>query len=144
MVYVHSDAGAVNVVPGELKCRFNFRYSTEWSFETLSTWVEAELDKLGINYELKWRNAGNPFLTREGPLTTAVVAAVKEETGLSTELSTSGGTSDGRFISPYGVDVIELGPVNATIHKVNEEVSTEDLLALERIYFRIAELLLLD
>ena len=144
MVYVHSDADAVNVVPGELKCRFNFRYSTEWSFESLSAWAEAELDRLGVRYELKWRNAGNPFLTAAGPLTSAVVAAVKEETGLTTTLSTSGGTSDGRFISPYGVDVIELGPINATIHKVNEEVSTDDLLALERIYFRIAEMLLLD
>ncbi|HET7133548.1 MAG TPA: M20/M25/M40 family metallo-hydrolase, partial [Gammaproteobacteria bacterium] len=83
-----------------------------------------------------------PFLTRPGRLTAAVQQAIAEETGLTTELSTSGGTSDGRFIAPYGIDVIELGPINKTIHQVNETVSVEDLERLERIYFRIAELLL--
>ena len=144
MVYVHSDADAVNVVPGVLNCRFNFRYSTQWNHETLAAWVERELELLGINYEIHWRNAGEPFLTEEGRLTEAVTAAVEEETGITPELSTSGGTSDGRFIAPYGIDVVELGPINATIHKVNEEVRVDDLVALERIYFRIAELLLID
>lgn len=142
MVYAHSDADAVNVVPAELRCRFNFRYSTQWSQESLSKWVESELERLRIDYELVWRNAGNPFLTAEGTLTAAVTRAIEEETGLEPELSTSGGTSDGRFIAPYGIDVVEVGPINATIHKVNEEVATDDLLALERIYYRIAELLL--
>jgi succinyl-diaminopimelate desuccinylase len=86
--------------------------------------------------------AGEPFLTRPGRLTAAVQQAIAEETGLTTELSTSGGTSDGRFIAPYGIDVIELGPINKTIHQVNETVSVADLERLERIYFRIAELLL--
>ncbi|HEX7080857.1 MAG TPA: succinyl-diaminopimelate desuccinylase [Gammaproteobacteria bacterium] len=142
MVNVHADAGAPNVVPGELKCRFNFRYSTEWSAESLSARVESELRRLGIDYEIKWRVAGRPFLTKEGRLTETVRQAVAEERGFEPALSTSGGTSDGRFIAPYGIDVVELGPVNATIHKVDEHVAVEDLLRLERIYFRIAELLL--
>jgi succinyl-diaminopimelate desuccinylase len=144
MVNVHCDAGAPNVVPGELKCRFNFRYSTVWTHEQLSAKVEKLLKDLGIDYELRWRVAGEPFLTKPGRLTAAVQQAVREATGLETELSTSGGTSDGRFIAPYGVDVIELGPLNKTIHSVNEVVAIEDLERLERIYFRIAELLLLS
>jgi succinyl-diaminopimelate desuccinylase len=144
MVHVHCDADAVNVVPGVLRCRFNFRYSTEWTHDSLIAWVERTLDDLGIDYELRWRRAGEPFLTAPGPLTDAVARAVKEETGGEPELSTSGGTSDGRFIAPYGIGVVELGPLNATIHKVNEQVAAADLDALERIYFRIAELLLLD
>jgi succinyl-diaminopimelate desuccinylase len=142
MVNVHCDAGAPNVVPGELKCRFNLRYSNVWTPEALSARIEALLRELKIDYELRWRVAGLPFLTKGGPLTAAVRAAVREETGLDPELSTSGGTSDGRFIAPYGVDVIELGPLNATIHSVNELVAIEDLDRLERMYFRIAELLL--
>jgi succinyl-diaminopimelate desuccinylase len=142
MVNVHSDAGAPNVVPGELKCRFNLRYSDIWTPEALSARVEAQLRELAVDYEIRWRVAGKPFLTKGGPLTAAVRAAVREETGLDPELSTSGGTSDGRFIAPYGVDVIELGPLNATIHSVDERVAVEDLDRLERIYFRIAELLL--
>ncbi len=142
MVNVHCDAGAPNVVPGELKCRFNLRYSNVWTPEALSDRIEALLRDLMIDYEIRWRVAGLPFLTKGGPLTAAVRAAVREETGLDPELSTSGGTSDGRFIAPYGVDVIELGPLNATIHSVNELVAIDDLDRLERIYFRIAELLL--
>ena len=142
MVHVHSDAGAVNVVPGVLHCRFNFRYSTEWSFDTLSRRVERLLDELGIDYEIRWRNAGEPFLTSPGVLIDAVTAAVGAETGLTTELSTSGGTSDGRFIAPYGIGVIELGPVNSTIHKIDEQIVADDLETLERIYFSIAERLL--
>jgi len=142
MVHVHCDAGAPNVVPGELKCRFNIRYSTQWNHETLAARVEAELARLGLDYDIVWRVAGEPFLTSAGSLTPAVCTAVREETGLDPELSTSGGTSDGRFIAPYGVEVVELGPLNSTIHKVNEEVSIADLARLERIYFRIAELLL--
>lgn len=143
MVYTHSDAGAVNVVPAEATCRFNFRYSTEWTEESLAAWTEKKLAAAGVNYEIRWRNAGRPFLTKPGTLTDAVSSAVEAETGLSPELSTSGGTSDGRFIAPYGIDVVELGPINRTIHKVNEEVALDDLIALERIYFSIAEKLLL-
>ena len=143
MVNVHCDAGAPNVVPGELKCRFNFRYSNVWTHETLSARVEKLLKELGIEYELRWRVAGKPFLTKPGKLTAAVQTAVREATGLDPELSTSGGTSDGRFIAPYGVDVIELGPLNKTIHSVNERVAIDDLDRLEKIYFRIAELLLI-
>jgi succinyl-diaminopimelate desuccinylase len=143
MVNVHSDAGAVNVTPGDLKCRFNLRYSNLWTPEALQAHIEKLLAELGIDHELKWRVAGLPFLTKPGRLTDAVRAAVREHTGLEPELSTSGGTSDGRFIAPYGVDVVEVGPINATIHKVNEVVSISDLDRLEHIYFRIAELLLL-
>ena len=142
MVNVHSDAGAPNVVPGELNCRFNLRYSNEWTHEELARRVEGVLDQLKIAYEIRWRVAGKPFLTKTGALTTAVSRAINEETGLNPELSTSGGTSDGRFIAPYGVDVVEVGPINKTIHQVNERVLIADLDRLERIYFRIAELLL--
>jgi len=142
MVNVLSDAGAPNVVPGELKCRFNLRYSNVWTHEQLSARVEGVLKDLGITYEIRWRVAGKPFLTQPGKLTEAVQEAVRESTGVTPELSTSGGTSDGRFIAPYGIDVVELGPINATIHKVNEHVSVADLERLEHIYFRIAELLL--
>src|SRR5690606_33808886 len=142
MVNVHSDAGAPNVVPGELSCRFNFRYSTEWTAASLAARVEAELERLGIDYALKWRIAGEPFLTAPGKLTETVSEAVADETGERPELSTSGGTSDGRFIAPHGIDIVELGPLNATIHKVNEAVAIDDLVRLERIYFRIAERLL--
>ncbi len=144
MVNVHCDAGAPNVVPGELKCRFNLRYSNVWTHEQLSARIEKLLADLGIDYELRWRVAGKPFLTQPGRLTEAVTKAVHESTGLLPALSTSGGTSDGRFIAPYGIDVVELGPINATIHKVNETVSIADLERLELIYFRIAELLLLE
>ena len=144
MVYIHSDADAVNVVPGEARCRFNFRYSTVWNQQTLAAWAEQKLAEAGVRYEITWRNAGEPFLTVPGRLTDAVSAAVREETGIEPELSTSGGTSDGRFIAPYGIDVVELGPINKTIHKVNEEVRVDDLVALERIYHSIAQRLVSD
>jgi succinyl-diaminopimelate desuccinylase len=142
MVNVHSDAGAPNVVPGELKCRFNLRYSTVWTHTELAARIESVLQDLGIDYDIHWRVAGEPFLTQRGALTEAMTRAIREATGLTPELSTSGGTSDGRFIAPYGVDVVELGPINKTIHQVNEVVSVADLELLEKIYFRIAELLL--
>lgn len=144
VVNVSCDAGAPNVVGADLNCRFNLRYNTEWTRDTLARHIESMLDALGVNYELQWRVAGEPFLTAAGRLTDAVVRAVREETGVDAELSTGGGTSDGRYIAPYGIEVVEIGPVNATIHKVNEEVLVADIAALERIYFRIAELLLLE
>ncbi len=144
MVNVHCDAGAPNVVPGELNCRFNFRYSTEWTHETLAARIEEILGELGLDYEVQWRLAGHPFVTEPGPLSSAVSRAVEEVTGLTPELSTSGGTSDGRFIAPHGVDVVEVGPVNKTIHKVDEEILVADIPRLQTIYRRIAELLLAD
>jgi succinyl-diaminopimelate desuccinylase len=144
MVNVHCDAGAPNVVPGELRCRFNFRYSTEWTQESLANHVEGIMRELKLDFDVTWKNAGMPFITETGRLTNAICAAVHEETGSNPELSTSGGTSDGRFIAPYGVDVVELGPLNETIHKVNETLNVADLPRLERIYYRIAELLLVE
>jgi succinyl-diaminopimelate desuccinylase len=144
MVNVHCDAGAPNVVPGELNCRFNFRYSTEWTHQTLAAKVERLLDGLGLSYEIRWRVAGEPFVTAEGVLSAAVTRAIEEHTGRRPKLSTSGGTSDGRFISPYGVDVVEVGPVNQTIHQIDEEILVADLPRLQAIYCRIAELLLAE
>ncbi len=143
MVNVHADADAPNVVPGDLRCRFNFRYSTEWTHESLISRVESTLKGLGIDYEIEWRLVGEPFLTKPGKLTETVAEVIEAVTGVRTELSTGGGTSDGRFIAPHGIDVVEIGPINATIHKVNEEVRIEDIRKLEEIYFGIAERLLL-
>ena len=106
--------------------------------------MEELVSKLGINCNITWHNAGDPFLTREGLLSEATRRAVKELTGLDPELSTSGGTSDGRFIAPHGVDVVEIGPINKTIHKTNEEILVEDIPRLTDIYYRIAELLLVE
>ena len=142
MVNVHSDADAPNVVPAELRCRFNFRYSTRWTHQTLSAHIDSILAELGLDHEIKWHLAGEPFLTEEGQLTAAVRDAVIQTTGLDPEFSTSGGTSDGRYISPCGVDVVEVGPINKTIHQVNEEIDVADISRLEDIYFGIAERLL--
>ncbi len=143
MVNIHCDAGAPNVVPGELACRFNLRYSTEWTHETLAAHIENLLTGLDIDYEIDWRVAGKPFVTEPGRLSSAVETAIRDVTGITPTLSTSGGTSDGRFIAPYGVDVAEVGPINATIHKVNEEVLVADIERLQQIYRRIFEELLL-
>lgn len=141
-VRVEADGGAVNVTPAELSARFNFRYSTEWDHARLKERVQGIFDAHGIDYSIDWHLSGEPFLTRPGVLIDAVVEAVRKEAGRTPELSTGGGTSDGRFISPAGVDVVELGPVNASIHKVNEHVRVEDVGALARMYERIlAELL---
>lgn len=142
MVNVHSDTGATNVIPGELRCRFNFRYSTEWTQPALVEHVESLAKALDLDCDIDWRDVGRPFLTADGRLIRAVVRAVREQTGRAPELSTSGGTSDGRYIAPCGADVVEFGPSNRTIHKVNEEVLVDDLPVLQRTYYRIAELLL--
>jgi succinyl-diaminopimelate desuccinylase len=144
MVNVHCDAGAPNVVPGELKCRFNFRYSTEWTHETLAAHVQAILEQLGLDYEITWRVAGKPFLCEDEVLADAVSRAIEEVTGITTVRSTSGGTSDGRFIAPYGVNVVEVGPINSTIHKIDEEILVADIPRLQAIYLRIAEILLIE
>jgi succinyl-diaminopimelate desuccinylase len=143
VVDVRAGVGAPNVTPGELSARFNFRYSTEWTHESLQEKVHAVFDGHDIDYELKWHLSGKPFLTQPGRLIDAVVESVREHTGEIPELSTGGGTSDGRFISPAGVDVVELGPVNASIHKIDEHVRVDDVLALQSMYRRIMELLLL-
>ncbi len=142
VVNIAASAGAVNVTPGELSVRFNFRYSTEWTHEQLRERVQAIFDAHDIDYELTWRLSGEPFLTEPCLLVDSVVNAVQEITGLTPELSTGGGTSDGRFISPAGAAVVELGPVNASIHKVDEHVSLEDVVALKDAYRRIMELTL--
>ena len=127
----------------ELSARFNFRYSTEWTHGSLREKVESVFAQHDIDYELKWHLSGEPFLTQPGKLIDRVSQAVSEQTGSAPELSTGGGTSDGRFIAPAGVDVVELGPVNASIHKIDEHVSVPDVLALTRMYQRIMELMLL-
>ena len=142
VVDVRAGIGAPNVTPGELAARFNFRYSTEWTHESLQERVHSVFDAHDIDYELDWHLSGKPFLTAPGRLIDAVQGAVTEATGVAPELSTGGGTSDGRFISPAGVDVVELGPVNASIHKVNEHVALDDVISLTDIYERILERLL--
>ena len=143
VVDVRAGIGAPNVTPGELSARFNFRYSTEWTHESLQQKVESVFDAHDIDYELNWHLSGEPFLTKPGKLIDAVSAAVAEETGKAPQLSTGGGTSDGRFISPAGTDVVELGPVNASIHKIDEHVKASDVVTLTRMYRRIMELMLL-
>ncbi len=143
VVDVRAGIGAPNVTPGELSARFNFRYSTEWTHESLQEKVHAVFDAHDIDYELNWHLSGKPFLTEPGKLIDAVSQAVTEHTGSAPELSTGGGTSDGRFISPAGVDVVELGPVNASIHKIDEHVKVEDVITLTSMYRRIMELMLL-
>jgi len=139
---INGGTGATNVIPGEVEVVFNFRFSTELTEQILRERTEAILNKHKVNYDLQWILSGQPFLTPRGDLVNAVVDAIKLETGLDTELSTSGGTSDGRFIAPTGAQVVELGPINATIHKVNECISADDLNKLTNIYERTLEKLL--
>lgn len=142
VVDIRAGIGASNVTPGELNARFNFRYSTVWDHHGLKKRVHAVLDGYELDYHLDWHLSGEPFLTDAGVLTGAVSDSIEEISGIRPELSTGGGTSDGRFISPAGADVVELGPVNASIHKVNERVNLEDVSKLTRIYERILERLL--
>ncbi len=144
VVNVQAGAGAPNVTPGELSARFNFRYCTEWHHEELRRRVHAIFDAHDIDYEIDWHLSGEPFLTEPGVLIDTVVESVGAIAGRTPELSTGGGTSDGRFISPAGVDVVELGPVNASIHKVNEHVRLADVHELVLIYERILERLLVS
>ncbi|HEX2139105.1 MAG TPA: succinyl-diaminopimelate desuccinylase [Woeseiaceae bacterium] len=141
-VSIDSGAGAPNVTPGELRGHFNFRYSTEWHHESLQRKLEAILRSHELQFEVRWHLSGEPFFTRPGKLTDAVSQAVSDATGSRPELSTGGGTSDGRFIAPSGAGVVELGPINASIHKVDEHVQVADLPKLCDIYRRILELLL--
>jgi succinyl-diaminopimelate desuccinylase len=139
---IAAGTGAPNVIPGELKARFNLRFSTEQTVEKLQATVAGILAKHRVKHSLEWFVSGQPFLTAAGELSSAAIRAVHEELHVSAKLSTGGGTSDGRFIAPMGAQVIELGVINATIHKVNECVRVEDIDRLQRVYLRTLELLL--
>lgn len=139
---IHAGTGAGNVIPGTLKASFNFRFSTEVTAPELQQRVIDILDAHQLDYAIDWKLNGEPFITGSGELLDATKTAIYEVTGRHTELSTAGGTSDGRFIAPTGAQVIELGPVNATIHKVDECVRATDLEELALVYERILEHLL--
>ncbi|WP_268964701.1 succinyl-diaminopimelate desuccinylase [Rheinheimera sp. UJ63] len=134
---IQGGTGASNVIPGELNVMFNFRYSTEVDAEQLQSRVYALLDKFGLHYQLEWTLNGLPFLTEQGDLVDSTVAAIEKVRGITPRLETTGGTSDGRFIAPTGAQVIELGPCNATIHKVNECVAIADLSQLTEVYLQL-------
>ena len=134
---IHSGDGVTNVIPGEAKVMFNFRYSTETNKENLQKKVHEILDLHNLDYSIEWSHSGYPFLTPKGELVSACFQAIKKTKGIETELSTSGGTSDGRFIAQEGTQVVELGPVNATIHQVNESVLVQDLDDLSEIYYQV-------
>ena len=140
---IASGTGANNVIPGALEATFNFRFCTESSAQSLRERTEALLRRHGLDVELRWDLSGEPFLTRGGPLREHTIAAIAETLGIATLASTGGGTSDGRFIAPLGADVVEVGPVNATIHKLDEHVAVADLERLPALYLAIAERLLL-
>ena len=139
---LNAGTGAPNVIPGELKARFNLRYSPVQTLEGLKETVEGILRRHGVRYTLEWYLSGEPFYTPSGALSDAVCRAVREVTGAPPRLSTGGGTSDGRFIAPLGAQVVELGVVNASIHKVNEHVRVSDIDALHRMYFNVLKNLL--
>ena len=134
---IHAGLGADNVIPGHIDIMFNFRYSSEVTHEELRNRVESILDNYQLSYDIEWKLSGEPFLTPKGKLLETVVVSVKEITGNDPEISTSGGTSDGRFIAPTGAEVVELGPVNASIHKIDECVKVDDLETLSNIYEQI-------
>jgi succinyl-diaminopimelate desuccinylase len=141
---VNAGTGAPNVIPGELKMRFNVRFSTEQTVERLQQAITEILDRHKVNYTLEWFVSGLPFFTPPGKLSNAVVQASKEIAGRVPELSTTGGTSDGRFIAPTGAQVVEIGVTNATIHKVNECVRVAEIETLSKIYERVMELMLAE
>jgi len=139
---IHAGTGAGNVIPGQLDLDFNLRFCTEQTAAGLRRQIEAQLDEAGLDWELDWSLSGEPFLTAPGALIDAVSTAVAAVTGSPPELSTSGGTSDGRFIAPTGTQVVELGPVNASIHQIDEHVRCADLEPLCRIYGKVLDGLL--
>jgi len=140
---INGGTGAANVIPGEVTVLFNFRFSTASTIESLKTRVHEILDRHNLEYDLQWENSGKPYLTPRGSLVDAVSAAIRAVTEIEPELSTSGGTSDGRFIADICPQVVELGPRNATIHKINEYVEVADLEQLPQIYQLTMESLLL-
>jgi succinyl-diaminopimelate desuccinylase len=139
MSNIHGGTGATNIIPGHMVVDFNFRFSTESTSDGLKQRVAQVLDRHGLDYEIQWVVGGLPFLTTPGALVGAVQAAIKAETGITTELSTTGGTSDGRFISRICPQVIEFGPLNASIHKIDEHVAVADIEPLKNIYRRVLE-----
>ncbi|WP_281647902.1 succinyl-diaminopimelate desuccinylase [Parendozoicomonas sp. Alg238-R29] len=141
---IQAGTGATNVIPGDVSIVCNFRFSTEQTDSGLRTQFEALLDRYNLKYDINWNLSGQPFLTAKGELVSATVAAIKSVCGYDTELSTAGGTSDGRFIAPTGAQVLELGPCNDTIHKINERVKAEDLNILSDIYEQILQNLLVN
>jgi len=140
---IHAGTGATNVVPGQLEIKFNFRFSTASTPEGLQQRLCAILEKHKLDYELSWTLGARPFLTGRGPLADAATAAIREICGIETELSTTGGTSDGRFIAEICKQMLEIGPVNATSHKIDENIEVASLPQLSAIYTRILEQLLL-
>lgn len=139
---INGGTGAENVIPGDLTVQFNFRYSSELTDEMIKQRVEQILQKHQLTYTMRWRLSGHPFLTPQGELTNTAQQVIKQVMNIDCQLSTSGGTSDGRFIAKMGCQIIELGVTNATIHKVNERVHCNDLIKLKRIYQKIIEKLL--
>jgi len=142
IVNLDMGTGADNVIPGQLEAQFNLRFSTELDADDIKRRVETILDQGGFDYDLHWHLSGNPFLIPDGVLVAATRAAITEIMGTDTRLSTAGGTSDGRFIAPTGAQVVEFGPVNATIHQIDECIGVQELAQLARIYGRILEKLL--
>ncbi|NVE01532.1 succinyl-diaminopimelate desuccinylase [Massilia sp. BJB1822] len=142
MSNIKAGTGANNVIPGELHIDFNFRFSTASTAEGLKERVHAILDKHGLHYDLQWTLSGHPFLTPRGSLSDAICSAIKDETGVDAELSTTGGTSDGRFIAQICPQVIEFGPPNASIHKIDEHIELRFIDPLKNIYRRTLENLL--
>jgi succinyl-diaminopimelate desuccinylase len=140
---IHAGTGANNVIPGQCEVVFNFRYNPGWRAEALEAEVHSLLDRHGLEYELRWHRGGEPFLTGEGRLRAAVRAVLVDMFGMAPEENTGGGTSDARFIAPLGAEVVELGPVNASIHKVDEHIALADLERLPALYRAVAERLLL-
>ena len=134
---IHSGTKVTNIIPGEVEVMFNFRYSTETTHEALKQRVTDILDSYSLDYSIEWEHSGYPFLTPKGELVSACIGAIRKIKSIDSELLTSGGTSDGRFISQMGTQVVELGPVNESIHQVNESVSVEDLEDLTEIYFQV-------
>ena len=139
---VHAGTGALNVVPGALEVAFNFRYCTASTAQSLRERVEAILKRHGLDFAIDWDLSGEPFLTRAGALRAAVASAIKEACGISPQADTGGGTSDARFIAPLGAEVVEVGPVNASIHKIDEHIALDQLETLPGLYRKIVELLL--
>ena len=139
---IHAGTGVSNVIPGELQLNFNFRFSTELSADDIKTRVEAILAQHNLDYDITWKLSGNPFITGRGDLVDATVDAIKQVSGTDAKLSTSGGTSDGRFIAPTGAQVLELGPCNATIHQIDEHVSVAELDKLTDVYQQLLSNLL--
>lgn len=139
---IHAGTGATNVIPGELEIDFNLRFSTCLTDQQIKERVEHMLNEHQLDYQIEWTLSGHPFLTETGKLLDAAKAAVEEITGHTLELSTAGGTSDGRFIAPTGAEVLELGPINASIHKINEHVRFDDIDTLSEIYQKMLEKLL--